>query len=591
VGGDCNARGHQNTSLPHVPRKRGSDLLGIEGNPSKRYCGPNSSTAVGIFGRHTGNSEFPFRRSAEEHLDEAYDGRHTHNARGRERADIRMASPRTPPNRILQSPDKIIPQLGSPIWKTVHSYDHEPPRESSQVRSALGKDTYQSYYGATQYQTAPVYTYGSKLASNRDLHPRIDSKISYDPVASKAHHAVPTSKNGAARRVTETANLIMSQISKDSINRSENIGPHTSMGRATSPRNMAGPVYTHRGHSKGQQSTLPMSQLPSYSPKSETLAGDSDELEDAPIEQLLNRMRYAQPPPGTYSTRGHYNNSDILPRARITFTERSDKKPVILPTLPTKFLTGGGPTSPICIDSPPEDLMVKKSLPMKARLSSSKTDPKGREGFEPSQEKQQRAAEMIIMKEQEITDKEIFGEVIRDQHEQNLSYAETQQEHDSKEKARLIKEEYKRQREREAKRLEEEAAEREQLYREREEEVKKVRREAERKKQLHIDEAVKEERRRMAEEQIEASRLKEIADKEKREQDSKKEILAVTEAAERREMELKREIAKLQAASLKPATTIPKQPKKVTNTTIGEIEEEQPLFVSDSSSDRSVNEP
>jgi hypothetical protein len=218
-------------------------------------------------------------------------------------------------------------------------------------------------------------------------------------------------------------------------------------------------------------------------------------------------------------------------------------------------------------------------------------DPKGQEGFETSQERQQRAAEMIIMKEQEVTDQEIFGEVIRDQHEQKLFSAEAQHEHDSKEKARLIQEEYKRLREREAKRLEEEAAERERLYRERVEAVKKVRREAERKKQLQIDEAVKEERRRMAEEQIEASRLQEIADKEKREQGKKKEILAFTEAAQRRELELKREIAKLQAASLKPATAIPKQQKKAANTTIGEIEEEEPLFVSDSLSERSVNEP
>ena len=96
----------------------------------------------------------------------------------------------------------------------------------------------------------------------------------------------------------------------------------------------------------------------------------------------------------------------------------------------------------------------------------------------------------------------------------------------------------------------------------------------------NFEESLKEHRRRMAEEQIEASRLEELAKKEKRQQLRKKELLEQEEAARRTEMGLRREIARLQAATLKSASVFPRPLKDAAHAASNE---EESLFVSDDS--------
>ena len=586
---DYNSDRYNRRSLSPVSKKRSRDIANVEANPRKRYCGLDSPNTIERPRRYSDNSESMYPRDDEEAWGHKYNGAPTHGIWEREAPDINKSSPGKPSTEISQAQNMKTPQLGSPLWKNASDYEIRNRKSLGQTieeSTDHNEESHQLRYVSPKYRKAPVHASTNQRVHSQAVQSQHDSKPGYDSFARKRDHTILASQNGVTHRVMETTQLILTQISKDSGTRAGSVAPQTPLNRTLSTRKLVGSAYAVRTYSNRERETTPIRLQPqSNSEKSETAAADSDESDSTPLVQLLDQMRYIQPHSQTDFRSSPYRASDILPRHGITFNERSEMKSTMPQTHHRKHFIRGGVASPIHVDSSPESPInappIKKSLPMKSRLSSSKIDPSGRIKSDPLHDRQRRAAEIIIRKEKEIADKEIFGEVIRDDKEVKLTGAESQQKLESKEKARLIKEEYRKEREREIKRQEEEATERERMRREKEEEIKRARREVKRKKQLAIDEAMKEERRRLAQEQIEASRLKEIADRERKEQDRQKEVSVQAEAAKRTEMELKREIARLQAASLKAATVFPSEPKKPTDTALNEIEEEESLFVSE----------
>lgn len=352
---------------------------------------------------------------------------------------------------------------------------------------------------------------------------------------------------------------------------------------------MATPTNIDRICSTRGRTTCP--QLPQGQPayqELESILEENNALDSTPIEHVLERSRRPRNHSRANINDSPYRASTVLPYNSICYNDRPKTKAVMPKIQQWGQCYEGSPTSPIEENTPPESpvnaLFMKNSIPMKQRLSPPTSMANSIAKTDPANEKQRRAAEIIIKKELEARDKEIFGDIIGDSLEVNrqkgeFSRVEAQRKRNEEKRLQLIKAEIERTAELKEKNRREEAAERKRRQREQENERKRAKREAERKKQMAIDESTKEELRSKAQEQIEASRRKAIADNERGEQEKQKTISIQLETAKRTEMELRREIARLQAASLKAATVIPSESKKPIDTIVNACEEEDSLFL------------
>lgn len=457
---------------------------------------------------------------------------------------------------------------------------------SVQKRTVHNPDDCQSHNAIARSENVPFRRPASRRATDRAIQPYQDSELDYDSFASKMNNVSHKPQSGITFDVMETSRRILTQISKDSMVRDGSVAPQTPTNRTSSNPKLVASAYNVRNSShRNPEFTLNLQPAQSTSSKLDGAAEHSDESDSTPLEHILDRIRYDRPRSHVAFT-SPYKAANILPHNSISYNDRSESEAEFRQTYHMKS-SGNGSNSPICLDSlpaSPVNTPRKNSIPMKDRLSVSQVAQNVKSEVDTLHDKQRRAAEIILKKERDVLDTEIFGAVIdksleQIDHEAKLANIDSQQIRDTKEQARLVKEELQMALEREIKRLREEAAEKERRWREQEEKRKRAKRAAERQKQMAIDEDLKEERRRMAQEQIEASRLKEIAETEKREQERQKAISEQVQTAKRTEMELRREIARLQAASLRPATAFPSQPKKSIDTTINTAEDPESLFV------------
>lgn len=459
-------------------------------------------------------------------------------------------------NSSLTLPDTTVPQLGSPLWKT-------PSR----------RDT--SIYGPVRERLpGHIDQYQGMSQIRRSVTPKLEHGTGY------------AAQSRIAPNVQQTSRMILTQISKDSDSKNETPARRLPRQQNSLSQHSAAPVYTGRDALHITRDPIQQSpQAQSASQKWDDFGEDSEVSDSTPMEHIFERQRYDKSRSQSDSNRNPYKVASVLPRTGIFAKERPATKPTVPQIDNIREFSGNDAHSPICVDSPPgspvRTPLIPKSVPMSVRLSPAKVKPNSKARIDPAYDKQRRAAELIIKKEREMLDKEIFGEVIGDifqenNAETNLAHTESRQKRDRQEASRLIQEEMQKTIDLEIKR---EAAERERRRKEEEEEKKRAKREIERKKQRGVEEAQKEERRKMTQKKIEASRLKEIAEREKREQERQKEKVVQPDAANRTEMELRKEIAKLRAASLKPATAIPSISKKSQEKGLFFDDEEDSLFV------------
>jgi hypothetical protein len=590
LSNDYSSQWHSQELPAHASKKRRTDVTDMETSPRKRSRGPESPDIAHIYGLYNDNRESRSSRGNEGSWSHEHDGVLCGRAQLMEPAGMNKSSPRKSSNEVSQTQKQKTLQLGSPLWQNstkFNTFNCESLGHRVQERTVQDPDACQSRYATARFENVPLRPSTSRRATDRAIQPYQDSKVGCDSFATKTNNIVHTSQSGITFDVMETSRRILTQISKDSMVRDGSVAPHTHIDRTSSTQKLIAPEYNVRNSSHRNPEFAPrLQQAQPTSPKSDGAAEYSDESDSTPLEHILERIRYDQPRSHVDFSRSPYRAANILPRNSISYNDRSESETKI-PQTRHKKSSGGGSSSPVYVDSPPTipiNTLRKKSIPIKDRLSLSQVEPNAKTKIDTLHDKQRRAAEMIIKKEREVLDREIFGVVVDESSEQNdrvakLAHIETQQMRDSKEKDQLFKEELQMALEREIKRLREEAVEKERRRREQEEERKRSRRAVERKRQMAVEEDLKEVRRRMAQEKIEASRLKEIADSERREQEIQTAISVQAETAKRTEMELKREIARLQAASLKPATAFPSQPKKPTNTTLNAAEDPESLCI------------
>jgi hypothetical protein len=570
------------------PRKRTIDAVDIETNPPKRYRGMNSLGLMPSSSPNADHYSSPRGRGngKPSYGDKSEEASHHTPDIGRRYRE----SPLPTSQETSQAQNLMMGRLGSPFWEnpsTNDSPNREPADEQAQRRIGHERD-------AAHLDSALKFEYSPRCASNdregtsRAMHVHRVPKLGKNAINTQGSYAARTTNNDVNLGVVETSRRILTQISKDSIVKSGSTIPQTPNNRPPSNKHLDAHAYaSERSFNSTQERSQRLSNAHGTSEELTNVVGESDQSDSTPVVRLFERLRYEQPCSEVDFNRSPYRAADILPHSSISYNERTATKTETPKTQDVSSRSGGRPTSPIYVDTPPGSpikvTVVKTSIPMKDRLSSAKTKTSLKAKGDSLQDKQKRAAEMIIRKEQEVLDKEIFGEVVgesleMEDHKMNFAYVEDQQKRDNEEKARLI-EDIQRTADQEINRLRQETAEKERKQRELEEQRKKAKREAERQKQMAIDEAVKEERRQMAEEKIEASRRKEIADKERRDQEIVKAALMQADAAKRKELKYKREIARLQAASLKRSSVCSKQSKHRPDAPCHADEEEISLFV------------
>jgi hypothetical protein len=493
--------------------------------------------------------------------------------------NMRYNSPRKPTSSETSQPQELMATtLRSPLWAS-------PLEFGTSNRDRLGgrlqddivrdKNIRQLHSATAQLDFVPNHSLANQrararltaTAPNRETRIRPGLKGSSFALGAQMQYAIPT---GIPRDPEEISKKIRAETCR---NRSETMATPTGIDRISSSRGRA---------------TSP--QLPQSQPASqelESMLEENDALDGTPIEHLLERSRHARNHSQANISDSPYRASNVLPYNSIFYNDRPKQKAVMPKIQQWGQCYGGGPSFPIDMNTSPESPVnasfMKKSVPMKQRLSPPTSMVNSTAKTDPENEKQRRAAEFIVKKELEALDKEIFGDVIRDSPEVNkqkaeFSHVEAQRKRNEK-RLLLIKAEMERTAELKENRLREETAERKRGQREQENERKRAKREAERKKQMAIEEFTKEELRSKAQQQIETSRRKVIADREKKEQEKQNTISIQLEAAKRTEMELKREIAKLQAASLRAASVIPSESKKPIDTAVNACEEEDSLFL------------
>ena len=585
---------------PVRSRKRIIDAVDIETNISKRYRGLNSLNTK------EGTSSNADHNSPAKQLENGRASHDNHNTDINHRAKdthVRYYENSQLPRHTASRAQNLTPRcLSSPFWENSPPsgiFNCEHPGEKVQRRMGNGRAPSHLDLATNplEYRIHCTSPYKGELEGG--IYPNQEPKAGNDAFATESNYSAAAAKSGRTPDVIETSRKILTQISKDSDGKSESMAPRTPDNPRSPKRDLDAQACTgQRSSDKNPKLNLCLPKAQYTSPNLST-DEDVDELESTSVVHLLKRLRYGQPHTYVDYRRIPYKTANILPRKSISYNNRSDVKIEISQSRPVSSLSGGSHNSPIYIDSPPGSPgsvpVVKISTPMKDRLSSSKATPTAKLKTNSVYDKQKRAAEIIIGKEQDVLDKEIFGELLGDRLEENCQEAnseraEAKQKWDNEEKTRLLREEMQRVVDREMDHLRQEAAERARIQRAQAEEKKKAKREAERRKQMAIDEALKEERRKKAEEQIQASRRKEIVDGEKRDQEILKAIAAQADAAKRSELELKREIAKLQAASLKSATVYSNQSKYRPDAPLNELEEEESLFLPDVD-ERSVEQP
>ena len=585
---------------PVRSRKRIIDAVDIEANISKRYRGLNS---LNMEEGTSFNADHNIPAEQRENGRVSHDSHNTDINHRAKDTRVRYYENSQLARQTASRAQNLTPRrLSSPFWENSSSrgvFNCEHPGERVQRRMGNGQAPSPLDLTTTPFEYGPHCTSPYKGELEGEMYPNQEPKAGDDAFTIESNYSAAAAKSGRTPDVIETSRKILTQISKDSDGKSGSMAPRTPDNPRSPKRDLDAQTCTGRRSSdKIPKLNLCLPKAQYTSPKL-SRDEDVDELESNSVEHLLERLRYGQPHTYVDFRQIPYKAANILPRKSISYNNRSDVKIEISQSHPMSSLSAGSHNCPIYIDSPPGSPgnvpVVKISTPMKDRLLSSRAKPTTKLKANSVYDKQKRAAEIIIGKEQDVFDKEIFGELLGDRLEENcleanFERAEAKQKWDNKEKTRLLREEMQRVVDREMDHLRQEAAERERIQRVQAEEKKKVKREAERKKQMAIDEALKEERRKKAEEQIQASRRKEIVDREKRDQEIMKAIAAQADAAKRSELELKREIAKLQAASLKSATVYSNQSKNRPDAPLNELEEEESLFLPEVD-ERSVEQP
>ncbi|RDL37444.1 uncharacterized protein BP5553_04877 [Venustampulla echinocandica] len=300
------------------------------------------------------------------------------------------------------------------------------------------------------------------------------------------------------------------------------------------------------------------------------------------VESLLRRHNPAQLPNSRTSEGRHYDVAKILPNRAISFNNRRASRPPALqenvdqfrPISPDAVSHPSSPEIPNLNSPPPAPI---RSIPMRERISPIKkaaarnpkktmtvskeliqvdkkpsTGKRAEEPIPPELERQIRAAQLIVRKEQEATAAEIFGEEANKSKEERLEKERTEEKRRRQiaEAERLDREEARRMKEQMKARLREEEAEQVRLEKHRQEVRGKLRRKGERKKREAAEVIATEEHRRKAEEKIQAERQKQAAQAEERRKEKLKATELQAEASEVAKLKAKQEEIKKQVASL-----------------------------------------
>lgn len=278
-------------------------------------------------------------------------------------------------------------------------------------------------------------------------------------------------------------------------------------------------------------------------------------------------------------TKNHCPQPHLLTRSRQTSVSDNDDfqtpQPKVRPRGPTPNRPGAGSSEVIILYSSAENTPASQpSVPMKDRVppSQKKAISKSakvrreisqkpemvKEERDPEVARQQMYADRIIAAEMNVTNEQLFGEVVsgtpeEKAHQETINQKEAQQKRNAIMKEKLAKEEASRLAEAQNQKQLEEARRTERLEKERERQSKKAKREAERKKQLALDAEIREEKRRKAEELINAKRAEEAAKAEARENDKKKQLTIEMDQLKIEVRKKDLELKKLQASTLRAA--------------------------------------
>jgi len=501
-------------------------------------------------------------------------------------------------NRDSYSRNSMDPPARSPVWADAN--EDESIHNSFNIREhghiVHGQENTSRRSLTPEFETvAPHTPFSQRLGSQRvPSYQRMHMQRKLlEPQIEGRYYAAPR-KSDTPLDLSEKSTS--TPIGSRAWNR--NLDGQVSIHQASERQSMAPPTLPSRNLRYQSQATPTPRSSQKYRPlhNSEHTVMEDHERDNTPM-QLFKRARQGDSRQKNKVDYSRYNVGKLYPSIS-SYNDRP-KWQVSTPLMHRKKPPlGYGPASGIYTGSSPHtsaNIPIKKSVPMKDRLASMKKRATPRPQTDPVQDRQRRAAEIIIRKELDGLDHIIFGEVIGDSSEEKekkaaLDRAEAQRKREEREKERLIKEEMGKAAELEKKRLQKEAAENARREKEQEEERKRLKREAERKKQEEIEESIKEEKRKKAQDQIEASRQKEIAEREEREREKQKMTLIHAEARELAEIQSRRDLAKMQASSLKPATMFPSQNKKPADTlqkTV-EDEDEDSLFIPETNG-RSVN--
>jgi hypothetical protein len=499
-------------------------------------------------------------------------------------------------NRDSYSRNSMDPPARSPVWADAN--EDESIHNSFNVRAhghiVHGQENSSRRSLTPEFETvAPHTPFGQRSGSQRvPSYQRMHMERELlEPQIEGRYYATPR-KSDTPLDLSEksTSTPIGSRVWNRNLDRQVPIH------QASQRQSMAPPTLASRILRYQSQATPTPRSSQKYRPihNSERTVMEDHERDSTPM-QLLKRAWQGDSRQKNKVDYSRYNVGKLFPSNSVSYNDRPKGQVAMHRKKPP---LGYGPASGIYTGSSRDtsaNIPSKKSVPMKDRLAPVKKRATPKPQTDPVQDRQRRAAEIIIRKELDGLDHVIFGEVIGDSAEEKekkaaLDRAEAQRKREEREKERLIKEEMEKAAELEKKRLQKEAAENARREKEQEEERKRLKREAERKKQEEIEESIKEEKRKKAQDQIEASRQKEIAEREEREREKQKMTLIQAEAKELAEIQSRKELTKIQAASLKPATMFPSQNKKPADTlqkTV-EDEDEDSLFIPETNG-RSVN--